>query len=256
MRTDVGISLQILNNQDYSFILRGNLARAAAWAKPPRHPRVENDFVLLDESPEGAKPSGKARPGRLSEAARRGHKVAGGADSRLISNFGAHSSWTAMLEKVRRLFGELHGGSKHSGHFNADDYRVAAAALLVHVATLDHDLTGPARQKLGALLMAQFSLTDQLTDELIEAAVAADREAVDFYHFTHLLMRTLDEQGRLRVVEMLWKMAFADGAISEFEDNVMWRVADLLAVPPRDRIVLRQQVMGQVVGAEPNKGGT
>jgi uncharacterized tellurite resistance protein B-like protein len=156
-----------------------------------------------------------------------------------------------MLEEIRRLFTELRGGNKHSRHFEGDDYRVAAAALLVHVATLDHDLTGPARQKLGALLMAQFSLTDALTDELIEAALAADREAVDFYHFTHLLMRTLDEQGRLRVVEMLWKMAFADGAISEFEDNVMWRVADLLAVPSRDRIALRQRV----VGTEPDKGG-
>jgi uncharacterized tellurite resistance protein B-like protein len=74
-------------------------------------------------------------------------------------------------------------------------------------------------------------------------------------------MRTLDEQGRLRVVEMLWKMAVADGGISEFEDNVMWRVADLLAVSSRDRIALRQQVtgqvvMGQVVDNEPDKGGT
>ena len=157
-----------------------------------------------------------------------------------------------MLEEIKRLLAELHGGSKHYSHFDGDDYRVAAAALLVHVATLDHDLTGPAREKLRDLLMAQFSLTDALTDELIEAAMAADREAVDFYHFTSLLMRTLDEQGRLRIVEMLWKMAFADGAISEFEDNVMWRVADLLAVSPRDRIVLREQV----IGAEPNKGGT
>jgi len=157
-----------------------------------------------------------------------------------------------MLEEIRHLFAELHRGGKHSSHFDADDYRVAAAALLVHLATLDRDFTGPARQKLGALLKAQFSLTDALTDELIEAAVAADREAVDFYHFTHLLMRTLDEQGRLRVVEMLWKMAFADGAISEFEDNVMWRVADLLAVSPRDRIALRRQV----VGADPNKERT
>ncbi|HWN53389.1 MAG TPA: TerB family tellurite resistance protein [Xanthobacteraceae bacterium] len=157
-----------------------------------------------------------------------------------------------MLDEIRRLFAELHGGDKHSSHFDGDDYRVAAAALLVHVATLEHDLTGPARQKLRGLLTAQFSLTDALADELIEAAMAADREAVDFYHFTHLLMRTLDEQGRLRLVEMLWKMAFADGAISEFEDNVMWRVADLLAVSPQDRIALRQQV----VGTKPNKGGT
>jgi uncharacterized tellurite resistance protein B-like protein len=149
-----------------------------------------------------------------------------------------------MLEEIRHLFAELRGGDKHSNHFDADDYRVAAAALLVHVATLDHDLTRDGQQKLAALLKAQFSLTDALTDELIEAAVAADREAVDFYHFTHLLMRTLDEQGRLRVVEMLWKMAFADGSISEFEDNMMWRVADLLAVSPRERIALRRQVVG------------
>src|SRR5215468_290954 len=149
-----------------------------------------------------------------------------------------------MLEKVRRLFAELHGGGKHSSHFDADDYRVAAAALLVHVATLDHDLTEPDRQKLGALLMAQFSLTDALTGELIEAALAADRDAVDFYHFTHLLMRTLDEQGRLHVVEMLWEMAFADGGISEFAENIIGRVADLLAVSPRQRIALRHQVVG------------
>jgi uncharacterized tellurite resistance protein B-like protein len=149
-----------------------------------------------------------------------------------------------MLEDIKRLFAELHGGGKHCSHFAGDDYRVAAAALLVHVATLDHDLTGAARQKLQNLLMAQFSLTGALTDELIEAAVAADREAVDFYHFTSLLMRTLEEQGRLRVVEMLWTMAFVDHAIREFEDNMIWRVADLLAVSPGDRIALRNQITG------------
>jgi uncharacterized tellurite resistance protein B-like protein len=150
-----------------------------------------------------------------------------------------------MLDEIRRLFAELHGGGKPSSHFDGDDYRVAAAALLVHVATLDGELSSEARQKLRDLLMAQFSLTDALTDELIQAAMAADREAVDFYHFTSLLMRTLDEQGRLRVVEMLWEIAFVDGAVSEFEDNVMWRVADLLAISSSDRIALRQRVTGK-----------
>ncbi|MBO0752915.1 MAG: TerB family tellurite resistance protein, partial [Bradyrhizobiaceae bacterium] len=139
-----------------------------------------------------------------------------------------------MLAEIKQLFADLYAGGKQSSHFDADDCRVAAAALMVHVATLEHDLTGPARHRLAALLKARFSLTDALTEELVEAAVAADREAVDFYHFTQLLLRTLDEPGRLRVVEMLWEMAFVDGAISEFEDNMMWRVADLLAVSPRD----------------------
>jgi uncharacterized tellurite resistance protein B-like protein len=51
---------------------------------------------------------------------------------------------------------------------------------------------------------------------------------------------------------MLWKIAYIDHAISEFEDNVMWRVADLLAVSPQDRITLRQQIMD----AGSNKEGT
>jgi uncharacterized tellurite resistance protein B-like protein len=150
-----------------------------------------------------------------------------------------------MLEEIKRLFADLYGGDKRAHHFDDNDYRVAAAALLVHVATLEGELSDAARDKLRAILKVQFSLTDELTDELIEAAAAADREAVDFYHFTNLLMRTLNEQGRLQIVEMLWEMAFVDGAISEFEDNVMWRVADLLAVSPRDRIALRQQVAGE-----------
>jgi uncharacterized tellurite resistance protein B-like protein len=102
------------------------------------------------------------------------------------------------------------------------------------VATLEGELAAPAGEKLRALVMAQFDLTEALTDELIEAAVAADREAVDFYHVTSLLMRTLDEAGRLRIVEMLWEIAFADGIVTEFEDNVLWRVAELLAVSPND----------------------
>jgi uncharacterized tellurite resistance protein B-like protein len=155
-----------------------------------------------------------------------------------------------MLQEIKRLLAELSGGGKPESHFDADDYRVAAAALLVHVATLEGDLTVTARDKLRALLRTQFSLDDSLTDELVDTAVAADREAVDFFHFTHLLMRSLNEEGRLRVVEMLWEMVFADGGVSEFEDNVMWRVADLLAISPHDRIALRQRVAGDRPSAE------
>jgi len=153
-----------------------------------------------------------------------------------------------MLEKLRRLVADLHVGGKQPSHFDADDHRVAAAALLVHVATLEGELAAPARDKLRSILMDQFALTDALADELIEAAAAADREAVDFYHFTSLLMRTLNEQGRLKVIEMLWQVALADGRVSEFEDNMLWRVADLLAVSPRDRIALRQRVAGDRAG--------
>jgi uncharacterized tellurite resistance protein B-like protein len=147
-----------------------------------------------------------------------------------------------MLAELKEFFSELIDGRKPQHQFAENDYRRAAAALLVHVATLDGELTDAKRSKLHAILEAQYGLAAAATDELIAAASQDDREAVDFYHFTSLLMRTLDEAGRLRVVEMLWEMVYADGKVTEFEQNVMWRVADLLAVSSRDRIALRERV--------------
>jgi uncharacterized tellurite resistance protein B-like protein len=79
---------------------------------------------------------------------------------------------------------------------------------------------------------------------LIEAATAADREAIDLYRFTSLLNRSLDEAGRLRIVEMMWEIVYADGKVNEFEDNVIWRAADLLGISSRDRIEMRRRVSG------------
>ena len=147
-----------------------------------------------------------------------------------------------MLDDLRRFFSDLIDDKKPQDQFAENDYRRAAAALLVHIATLDGELTDGKRIKLHAILEREFALDAAKTDELIAEAAADDREAVDFYHFTSLLMRTLDEGGRLNIVEMLWEMVYADGKVTEFEANVMWRVADLLAVSARDRIALRERV--------------
>jgi uncharacterized tellurite resistance protein B-like protein len=147
-----------------------------------------------------------------------------------------------MLAELKEFFSELIDGQKPQHQFAETDYRRAAAALLVHVATLDGELTDTKRHKLHAILETQYGLDTAATGELIAEAAQDDREAVDFFHFTSLLMRTLDEAGRLRIVEMLWEMVYADGNVSEFEANVMWRVADLLAVSSRDRIALRERV--------------
>jgi uncharacterized tellurite resistance protein B-like protein len=146
-----------------------------------------------------------------------------------------------MLKEIKSFFADLTGG-KEIAHFEDNDYRLAAAALLVHVATLEGDLSQASREKLHALLKLRFELDDALTNELIDVAVAADHEAIDFYHFTSLLNRTLNEEGRQRIIEMMWEMVYTDGRVSEFEENVMWRVSDLLGVSARERIELRHQV--------------
>jgi len=147
-----------------------------------------------------------------------------------------------MFDAFRNFVAEFVDGDKHPGQFADDDYRLAAAALLVHAAAIDGDMSQTERDKLHAIVKRRFGLDDDATGELIDKATAAEHEAVDLYHFTSLLNRTLDEEGRARIVEMMWEIVYADGRRDELEDNLLWRAADLLGVSPRPRIELRQRI--------------
>ncbi len=130
--------------------------------------------------------------------------------------------------------------------FGYEDYRLAAAAMLVHAAAIDGEISQSENDKLHTVLKQHFNLDDAATAELIQKATAAEHEAVDLYHFTHQLNRVLDEAGRARIVELMWEIVYADGRRDELEDNLVWRAADLLGISPRERIELRRQVSGQV----------
>src|ERR1041385_3169000 len=150
-----------------------------------------------------------------------------------------------MLDLLRNFVSDLAGGDKHPARFEEDDYRLAAAALLIHAAMIDGTMDAAERDKLHAVLKSHFGLDDAATSELIDMGTQAEQEAVDLYHFTSLISRSLDEAGRLGIVEMMWEIVLADGRVTEFEDNLMWRAADLLGVSSRDRIALRQRVAGE-----------
>jgi uncharacterized tellurite resistance protein B-like protein len=146
-----------------------------------------------------------------------------------------------MLKAMRQLLSDMTRPSQPEVS-DPNDERLAAAALLVHVVNVDGTVGEDERKRLQELVSARFGLADAEAQSLIDRAHAADIEAVDLYRFTSIIKAKLDEAGRLRVIEMMWEMAFADGEVHEFEENVMWRVAELLGVPSRERVRLRQLV--------------
>ena len=149
-----------------------------------------------------------------------------------------------MFGSIRKLFTDLGDGGKHAGQFGDDDYRLAAAALLVHTAAIDGGLAEVERARLHGVLKQRFKLDDAQADELVAEATEAEQKSIDLYQFTARLNRALDAPGRARMVEMMWQIVYADGAVSEFEDNLVWRAADLLHVSRDERIALRARVAG------------
>jgi uncharacterized tellurite resistance protein B-like protein len=155
-----------------------------------------------------------------------------------------------LLRSIGEFINEITGSGRPPETFAETDFRLASAALLVHAATSDNRFDETERTKLRDILAYRFKLGMEEVDRLIDAAIAADREAVDLYQFTTVLNRAFDEEGRRRVVEMMFEIAYADGELSEFEDNLVWRAADLMHVPSRDRVAIRKQVRDQRASGE------
>jgi uncharacterized tellurite resistance protein B-like protein len=147
-----------------------------------------------------------------------------------------------MFEVFKKFVSDLADGETHPSQFADNDYRLSAAALLIHAAAIDGGISDLERERLHAVIKRWFDLDEAATDELVRKATEVEERSIDLYHFTSLLGRTLDEDGRRRVIEMMWEIVYADGRVSEFEDNLIWRAADLLGVSTRERVELRQRV--------------
>ncbi len=150
----------------------------------------------------------------------------------------------AFKQFIKDLTGPDLGGV--SGPARAtDDTRLAAAALMFHVIAADGVVQKEENDKLHAVLSSRYDVSYSEIDQLIEQARKADSEAVDLYSFTSVLKRRLSYEARTELVEHLWEMVFADGEIHEFEDNIVWRVAELVGVNREDRLAMKQKVLAQ-----------
>lgn len=146
-----------------------------------------------------------------------------------------------MLDGLRQFIADV-VAPHPTPAFDEAGYRLAPTALLIHVISIDGEPSEREKRKLHSLIEIHFGLDPGSADKLIASATLVEGEAVDLYHFTSVIMREVNEAGRLKIVEMMWELVYADGAVSEFEDNVVWRAADLLAVSSRDRIELKHRV--------------
>lgn len=149
-----------------------------------------------------------------------------------------------MFERLVSFFKELPGIEPRTKKqiFSDEDPRLAAAALMFHIIQADGEQHEKERKRLSDLLSQAYDLQGDALQALIKAAEVADQEAIDLYRFTSVLKRHLDVSGRLQFIEVMWEIVYADDEVGELEDNIMWRIAELIGVDQQQRIGLKLRV--------------
>lgn len=137
-----------------------------------------------------------------------------------------------MLQTLKDLFDALVPAAPASGQ--NDDTRaiqLATAVLLVEVMRSDSDLDDAEKGLIASALRERFELAEDELARLLELAEETARTAYDYHAFTSRINASFDVGQKVRMIEHMWRVAYADGQLSALENHVMRKIADLLYVP-------------------------
>lgn len=119
--------------------------------------------------------------------------------------------------------------------------QLATAALLVEVARIDSESTEAENAAVMRAVREKFGLEADEAATLIELAEAEMRQAGDYFQFTSLVNRHFSAQQKLAIIEMMWRIAYADAALSAHENHLMRKIGDLLHIPHGDFIAAKMR---------------
>jgi len=152
-----------------------------------------------------------------------------------------------MLSRIKRYFEQrLLPDQEADEKTRARELQRATAALLIEVAKADFEQDDVERAAILATLRETFDLDEAMLEELVELAQAASKEANDVYQFTQLANEHYSYADKTKLVEYLWRVAFADGRLDRYEEQFIRKVAGLLHVSHLDFIKAKVDVMSAI----------
>ncbi len=133
-----------------------------------------------------------------------------------------------MLRALKDLFDSIAAPAAPAR--TEHDLHLATAVLLVEVMRADPDNGAAERRAVVEALRRKFPLADDEVARLVELAEETSRTAGDFYAFTSTINDRFDHPQKVKVIEYMWQVAYADGDIDAHENHLISRVAGLLHV--------------------------
>ena len=150
-----------------------------------------------------------------------------------------------MLRGFKKLFDDLLTASAAPTSAEEQEHRLklATAVLLMEMVNADFDVRDNEIEHVRELLAREFRLSAHEARELAELGREEMHDAVSMYEYTQTLDTVLTPGDKIRVVEMLWHIAYVDGKLDKYEEYLLRKIADLLHVSHRQLIQAKHRVI-------------
>jgi uncharacterized tellurite resistance protein B-like protein len=148
---------------------------------------------------------------------------------------------------IKNLFKKENNKSNITS-FEATELQIAVSKILVRTAKIDDEFHILEEQKILDLLSKYFSLNDADAKNLMEIGVSEEKSATDLYAYTNTIKKSLDLIERKKIIEMMWQIIVTDDNFDPYENNLVWRVAELIGISTRERVQIKKDFLSTLNG--------
>ncbi len=137
----------------------------------------------------------------------------------------------------KRIASAQGGTDSGAGH----RLQLATAAILIEMTRADFEVNQHELDAVADAVKTTFGLSPGETGELLRLAEQEAKQATDYFQFTSLINTRFTPDEKIKVVELMWQVAYADGKMDKYEDHLVRKIAGLLHVSHRDFIAAKHR---------------
>jgi len=150
-----------------------------------------------------------------------------------------------MIALLSRYFSKKREDGEEKDRNESHDPAVAMCALFLEMANIDGEFSDSEKERIIPMMRSEYGLSDEIVEELIAAANEELEQSIDLWQFTNLINQNYSPEEKLRIIEMFWKVAYADGRLDSHEDYLIHKLGKLLRLSHKQLIDAKLKTKNQ-----------
>jgi uncharacterized tellurite resistance protein B-like protein len=147
-----------------------------------------------------------------------------------------------MIKFLNKIFSS-NNSEKSLDITKPTELQISITGLLIRAASIDDDFAILEEKKIEELVKKYFNINDDDMLNVLQEAKIRESNAVDLYSFTKIIKENLNQEERKIIIEMMWEIVAVDKNFDPYENNLVWRTAELIGISTRDRMNLKSKVI-------------
>lgn len=138
------------------------------------------------------------------------------------------------------------GGLDCEPHEQQDPLHLATAAVLLDIAYADGEFTPAEDGDVVGFLQRAFALTNEGSRELLKAADELRAKTIDHFALTNFIRKNASLAERIDIVKTMWRIVYSDRKLTDYENYLVRKLADLLGLEHRVMIDAKVEVLHEL----------